>query len=376
MYIESQYATFEFDLPKALESYKLFTATYPRDAQAWNNLAIVYAAIGDFEQAATDFKKTWEIAKWDNVAAENSAGTLLQLDRVTEAERYLKEALDQGGGDDGNYHTNAMEVDFLAGRADWEKQIQWAAGRPDGFILEATAASIYFFQGRMHEADRHWEQAAQRAEQQHFNDTAGGLYALKALHDALTANCNGARDAARKGMALDRSMTTIPDAGLALALCGDAGPSVKEMERLASQSPTNTVINEIYVPEIKAATALAQHHPEQVAGLLAQVTPYILVSKAPHLLGRASLELKKPQQAVTDFEPGIRNRPLAIGEGAGGPSQAPDYPLCLLGTARAQAQFDVASARNSYQKLLEIWKNADADFVPAQEARAEQAKLQ
>ena len=376
MYIESQYANFEYDLPKALESYKLYAATYPRDATALNNLAIVYANMGDFEQAATYFKKTWEIAKWDNVAAENSAGTLLQLDRIPEAERYLKEALEQGGGDDGNYHSNAMEDEFLSGRTDWERHMQWAAGRPDGFILEATAATLYFFQGKMHEADQHWEQSAQRAEQQHFSDSAGGLYAVKALHDALVSNCSGARDAARKGLAMDRSMTTVPDAALALALCGDTTPALKEMERLAAESPVNTVINEIYAPEVKAAAALAQHHPEQVAGLLTQTTPYLLVSKAPHLLGRASLEMKMAQQAVTDFEPGVRYRPLAMGEGAAGPSQAPDYPLCLLGTARAQAQFDKAAARGTYQKLLEIWKSADSDFVPAQEAKSEYAKLQ
>lgn len=148
------------------------------------------------------------------------------------------------------------------------------------------------------------------------------------------------------------------------------------MEHLAGDAPANTLINEIYLPEVRAAAVLAQHHPEQVAGLLTRATPYMLVSKAPHLLGRASLETKKPQQAVTDFEPGVRYRALALGEGGGGSAQGPDYPLCLLGTARAQAQFDAAAARGNYQKLLEIWKTADADFIPAQEARAEYAKLQ
>jgi eukaryotic-like serine/threonine-protein kinase len=376
MYIESQYANFQYDLPKALESYKLYAATYPRDATALNNLAIVYANMGDFEQAANYFKKTWEIAKWDNVAAENSAGTLLQLDRIPEAERYLKEALEQGGGDDTNYHSNAMQDEFLAGHPDWEKHIQWAAGRPDGFVLEASAATIYFFEGRMHEADRHWEQAAQRAEQQHLSDSAGGLYAVKAVHDALVSNCNGAREAAHKGLTIDRSITTVPDAAMALALCGDAVLAVKEMERLTTESPSNTLTHDVYLPEVKAATALVQRRPEQVAGLLAQVTSYELVSKASHLLGRASLEMKRPQQAVLDFEPGIRYRALSLSEGGGGSAQGPDYPLCLLGTARAQAQFDPPAARGSYQKLLEIWKNADSDFVPAQEARAEYGKLQ
>jgi len=126
---------------------------------------------------------------------------------------------------------------------------------------------------------------------------------------------------------------------------------------------------------VKAAAALAAHHPEQVAGLLTPAIPYLLATKVPHFLGRASLEMKHAQQAVTDFEPGVRYRALALGEGAAGASQASDYVLCLLGTARAQAQFDHAAATRTYQQLLDIWKNADPDFIPAQEARRELAAL-
>jgi hypothetical protein len=85
--------------------------------------------------------------------------------------------------------------------------------------------------------------------------------------------------------------------------------------------------------------------------------------------------MKRPQQAVADFEPGIRYRGVGLGEGGGGSTQAPDYVLCLLGTARAQSQFDKTASIQSYQKLLDIWKNADADFVPAQEAKRELAAL-
>jgi hypothetical protein len=268
-----------------------------------------------------------------------------------------------------------MLDDFLAGRPDWEKHIQWAQGRPDGFVVEAGAATFYLFLGRMHDANQHWEQAAKRAEQQHFPDSAGGLYAVKALHDALVSNCGAARDAAHEGLGLDHSIATVPDAVLALALCGEGGPALKEVEKAAAEAPNNTLYSEIYVPEVKAAIALAQHHPEQVAGLLTSASPYLLVSKAPHLLGLASLETKHGQQAVTDFEPGLRYRPLAFGEGAGGSSQSPDYVLCLLGTARAQAQFDRAAATRTYTQLLDIWKNADADFIPAQEAKRELAAL-
>jgi eukaryotic-like serine/threonine-protein kinase len=375
MYIEAQYALQQYDLPKALQAYKLFVATYPRDAAAWNNLANAYGLVGDLEQSLAGFQKTWEMAKWNNVAANNAAGTLLAMGRLPEAERYMKEAADLGGTDDTNYHGNAIADDFLSGRPDWEKHIQWAAARPDGFTVEAGAATFYFFQGRMHDADRLWEHAGQRAEQQHLPDAAGGIYATKALHDALVSNCSAARDSAHKGLATDQSVATVPDAALALALCGETAPAVKDIEQLASQAPNNTLVNEIYLPEVKAAAALLQHHPDQVAALLAPGVPYLLVTKLPHLLGRASLEMKNPQQAITDFEPGIRYKALSLGEGATGLGQAPDYALCLLGTARAQAQADPSAAGRTYEQLLQTWKNADADFIPAQEARREQAAL-
>src|SRR5206468_7258952 len=93
----------------------------------------------------------------------------------------------------------------------------------------------------------------------------------------------------------------------------------------------------------------------------------MLVSKAPQLLGRASLENSEWQQAATSFQSGLRYRGWSLSEGSGA-TQTPDYALCLLGTARAQSHFDKAAATRSYQQLLDIWKNADPDFVPAQEA--------
>jgi len=374
MYIEAQYALQQGDIPKALDSYKLFVATYQWDAAAWNNLSTAYATIGNFQEAAKGFEKTWEIARWDNTAATNAAGTLIGIDRVPEGERYLKEAREQGGGDDSNYHVNAMLDDFVAGRPDWEKHIQWAASRPDGFLVQGTAAILYFSQGKIRDADQQWEQAAHRTEQQHLPDVAGGFYASQAVHRALVSNCSAAREAAHRALTLDHSVGTVPDAALALALCGEEGAAVKEADRLAADVPTNTLVSEVYLPEVKAAAVLAAHHPEQVAGLLNSALPYILVTKAPHLLGRASLALNHAQQAVGDFEPGVRYRDLGLQEATNG-GQVPDYALCLLGTARAQTQVDRGAAMRTYQQLLEIWKNADPDFIPAQDARREQSAL-
>jgi eukaryotic-like serine/threonine-protein kinase len=375
MYIEAQYASAQFDLPKALEAYNLFVATYPRDAAAWNNRAIIYSEMGDNEHAAADFKKTWEIAKWDNTSAANAASALANLDRYPEAERYLNEALSQGGGSDINFQATQMDLEFLQNNPAWEKHVQWAASRPDGFSVDASAATINYYIGRVHEGDRLMLQASNRSEQQHLNDTAGGIFSLKALYDAFSSDCPAARDAAHKGLALDHSMATVPDATLALAICGEGSLGLKEMQAEAAAEPNNTLVNDVFLPEVKAAAALAEHHPQPVAGLLTPTMPYLIASNAPQFLGQASLDMKNPQQAVTDFEPGLRYRGQSVGVGIGGQLQAPDYPLCLLGTARAQALFDKAAAIKSYQQLLDIWKNADPDFLPAQEAHRELAAL-
>lgn len=376
MYIESQYALAQGDLPKALESYKLYASTYPRDANALNNLGSTYQAAGDFERAAESFAKTWEVAKWDNTAATNAAQLFLALDRLADAERYQKESLQEGAGENSPYHFNNALYEFQSGRTDWENELQWAAPRPSGFLVEGVAANINFFSGKVHFAYQQWEHSAQRALQQHLPDTAGSLYAQEAVHAAFSSDCATARAAAHRSLAVDHSDATVPNATLALALCGDGGAALQEIQRLASARPTNTIVNDVAVPQVKSAIALAEHRPQQVPELLISAAPYVMASKVPQLLGIASLNTNQWQQAVTDFAPGIRYRGAGLQEGPSGNSENPDYALCLLGTARAQSHFDKAAATQSYQKLLDIWKNADADFIPVQEARRELAALQ
>ncbi len=375
MYIEAQYALSEGDLPKALESYQLYASTYPRDANALNNLGSTYQLAGDNEQAATNYAKTWEVAKWDNTAANNAAQAYLALDRLPEGERYQKEALEQGGGENVAFHFNTMLESFLSGRQDWANEMQWAVPKPGGFLVEGTAGNINFFLGRLHLASQEWQHAAERAVQQHLPDAAGTFYGLKAMHEAFSDRCAAVRDSAHRGLAVDHSDATVPDVTLALGFCGDA-TAVQEMERLATAEPTNTLVNEVYLPQVKAAVALTQHQPQKVSELLTSAAPYLLASKAPELLGEASLQMQHWQQAVSDFAPGIRYRGLVLQEGPNGIAESPDYVLCLLGTARAQSHFDKAAAIRSYQQVLEIWKSADSDFIPAQEAKAELAALQ
>ena len=376
MYIESQYALQQYDLPKALQSYKLFVATYPRDAAAWNNLANAYGLVGDFEQAARRFQ-------------EDLGDCQVEQRRRQQCGRYAdwhgphagRRALPERSGGPGRQRRHQLPQQRNDGRFPVQSAGLGKAcamgGRPSRRLYRGSERGARFtfpWAGCM---------TPTGCGSMRGKEPSSNICPMPRAESTRSKRCTTPwsrivrrpANSANRGLALDHSVATVPDAALALALCGETGPALKEMERLAADAPNNTLANEIYLPEVKAAAALLQHHPEQVAGLLSPAAPYLLVSKVPHLLGRASLEMKNAQQAITDFEPGIRYRALSLGEGANGTAQAPDYALCLLGTARAQTQTDRAAAARSYEQLLQIWKNADADFIPAQEARREQAAL-
>src|SRR2546426_10759543 len=109
-------------------------------------------------------------------------------------------------------------------------------------MVEILAGNVNFFAGKIHAADQQWEHAAQRAEQQHLPDAAGTFYALKAVQDALVANCAAARTAAHRGLALDRSAATVPEDALALALCREAVPAFQGAQPRSSAGPTHTLV--------------------------------------------------------------------------------------------------------------------------------------
>ena len=86
------------------------------------------------------------------------------MDRLQEGERYLKEAVDQGGSDDTNYHSNAMTDDFLSNRPRLGKASA-VGGCPVPTVLPWKSGRQRFTSsmGRMHDADRLWEHAGAKS---------------------------------------------------------------------------------------------------------------------------------------------------------------------------------------------------------------------
>jgi class 3 adenylate cyclase/tetratricopeptide (TPR) repeat protein len=377
IYIESQNATQLQDLPRALELYRLYTSTYPHDASAWNNLAIVYQELGDLEKSAAAFEKTYQVAKWDVVGALNASGTLLSLDRLAEAKHYFDEASLEGGNEDTVSYVTVMLYSFQSGRPDWRRTIALAADRQDGFGLDQVATDVDIAQGHVAEASRDAEHGALRARDAKLTDSAANILATLAINLAQFDDCQRALLLARRALTMDRSAATVPDASLALALCGVSDPALAAARKLAAENASNILANQLYLPEVKAAIALRQHHPEQVKALLNEAERYGVASYVPYLEGTAELAMKKPKEAMAALAPARRWRGVALQVGGNGLPQGTVYQVALQLTARAQAMAgSKADAVKTYQDLLEQWKTADADFAPAAAARRELAALQ
>lgn len=87
-----------------------------------------------------------------------------------------------------------------------------------------------------------------------------------------------------------------------------------------------------------------------------------------YLSGEAQLQLKHDAKAAAEFRSIIDHRGELV--------DAPLYPLAHLGLARALVSGgDPDGARQAYLEFLTLWKDADANLLPLQQARREFARL-
>ena len=81
---------------KALELARSWTATYPREAFAFNSLGSALIRLGQFEQSVEPFRQAIRLDPEFIPAYSNLAASLLALNRLAEARAVLQQAADQG----------------------------------------------------------------------------------------------------------------------------------------------------------------------------------------------------------------------------------------------------------------------------------------
>jgi tetratricopeptide (TPR) repeat protein len=357
---------------KALELARSWTATYPREAFAFNSLGTALLRHGQFESSVQPFREAIRLDPRFIPAYSNLAASLMALDRLDEARGILQEAadlrLDFIGARRLSYYIAFLEGDAKTMARDLELSVGVRENNAAFGWQAHSAAST----GRITDAHEQYRRGIQMSLQGSFQEVAAQLTMEDAETHAVVGQCVEARSEVTGGLELSRDNLTLERASRALALCGASGEAMQISDELAKRFRDATLTVRVALPVTAAALALQRRDPAQALGVLEPVKSY---DHSPtmefwplYLRGQAYLESKDGPAASAEFQAIVSHR----GEVPG----AVLYPLAHLGLARAAVMSnDPAKARKAYEGFLALWKEADADLEPLKAARLEYSRL-
>jgi serine/threonine protein kinase/Tfp pilus assembly protein PilF len=359
------------DLSRVIETLELGTRTYPKNLDYWINLGSAYSAIGDVERAKAVTQHALTMQSDDAIALENYLQILIALDELTEAKQVGERALQTSVAGAAEFRQFLVPLYVLLGdQAGVQRQVDWAAGNSQEFIITQTVALGREYQGRYREADSLYQKAVDQAQQQKFSDVAAAITLARAQGKAIAGMCNDVPGLVKHALSLDRSPATIRAAGLPAALCGEAKLAMPLLEELAKKYPQDTLTNTIALPQTRAADNLFHHHPDQALHDLEAMGSYNFISQQEYLRGLAWLDLHNGANAAEAFSKVTSHRGATLGD------FLQDFPQAQLGLARALAmQGDKAGAKKAYQDFFTTWKNADPTLPQLAAAKVEFANL-
>jgi tetratricopeptide (TPR) repeat protein len=368
------------DIEKAIEGYKEYIRAYPRDDVAMGNLSSEYFVIGDYENAARYAESALKIDADSAAWYENYSTALLALSRVSDAEKTLQEAFARKL-DDPALHGNLYAVAFAKGDAAlMAQQLQWAEGKPNGqdplFAAQSDTEAYY---GRLGKAREYTRRAVDAARKADLPESAAIWEVQAGMREAMF----GYPDEARK--LTETALQYAPEskdvralAAFVFARLGDDQRSQKILDDLRALYVSNMVIQRAWLPVMQAQMDLRKKRYADVIRGLEGVTPY----EKGQLTGNLSDSCMIPAFLRGEAHLGAGNGAAALMEfrkfdaNAGVVGACWSAPLAKLGAARARALTGPeASAKESYAKFLQLWKDADPDIPVLKQARTEAAKL-
>jgi tetratricopeptide (TPR) repeat protein len=366
-HVESNYhLLISGDREQAVSVLDRWVRAFPLDMIARNNLGQCLLELGQPDEALGHVR---EVARLRPIALTYARwiNTALITDRADEAQSAMDDALSRGF-DTPWLRDEQVRLAFLRrDEAAMERQWEWSDGRPEAHTLFYGRAHHEAYHGRIHAALRFAQTASEMAAamgQTRYTDDAA-LWQVDV------------------GLPLTWPVDVSPSAAVSARVAGTTALARLgriEAARLAAHSldrdfPTHTSIQKVALPTIEGAIELASDDPAGAIAALAPVEKYDLAYNdnleplyPVYLRGLAYLDAGDGAQASAQFQkmlahPGLIGRSVLI-------------PLARLQLARAQRAMRAdAAALASYETVLEIWKDADADIPAFLEAKAEHRAL-
>src|SRR5580658_4951864 len=366
------------ELEKAIQQYELWIRDYPRDFVAQTNLGVNYFTMGQFERAAAVTRQALALEPNSILGYNNLGVAYFSMNRLDEAKSTFDEAL--GRKLDGVYLRQSIYyLDFLRkDAAGMQQQFAWATGKPGAEdILLSAESDTQADYGRLQKARQLSTQAEESAKRNDSKETAAFWQGNEALREVELGNAAEGLKQARAALELAPGRDVKVEAALALARGGDLIAAQKLADGLDQEFPLDTLMQNYWLPTVRAAIALQRHDSAKAVEILRATVPYELADPAPfssgtmypvYLRGQAYLGLGNGELAAAEFQK-ILDHPGVI-------VNFPLSALCHLGLGRARAlSGDSAGARTAYQDFFALWKDADSDVPVLKQARAEYARL-
>jgi eukaryotic-like serine/threonine-protein kinase len=374
-----QFATWQVD--RAIESCQLWKETYPRDFVPRRILGFEYATLGRWEDSAEEFGAANHIDPTQYLPYAGLIEAYMALDRMPDAHAVYQQALARKLGSDELEGLRYL-LAFLQGDTGTMARIAASLARQPSFEGMTADTEAYF--GRLEKARELSRRAAERAFRAGEKETAAYLASNAAMREALFGNVAMARQNASAALGLSvGGQGQEPDVALALALAGESAQAGKLVDTLARGRPLETILNNVWLPEIRSVIKLNEGKAASAVDELAPAATYELGWTDPRLMpaylrGQAYLAANHGAEAATEFQKILDHRGVVLNEPIGA--------LAHLGLGRAYAlagataQGDQAAsfrtkARIAYQDFLTLWKDADPNVPVLRQAKAEYPKL-
>jgi len=255
------------------------------------------------------------------------------------------------------------------------EQVAWARGKPgsEDFLLFLQSNTEAYY-GRLQKARELTRQAVDSAMHNDAKEVAASYEANAAVREAQFGDVAEARHEAVAALQLFPAGHDVRLwAALALAEIGDAPQSQKLADRLNNDFPNDTLIQQYWLPSIRATVELAHANASKAIERMQATSSYEMGGTGAlcpaFVRGQAHLLARNGTGAVVEFQK-LLDHPGIVGNW-------PFGALAHLEVGRAYAIVgDTPKSKAAYQDFFALWKDADPDIPILKEAKAEYEKLQ
>ena len=373
IYYYHNFITGEMD--KAIETLELWRNTYPNFVVSYVSLSDSYERLGQSEKAIAFAREGLKLDPNYATIYMNLVESLVSVDRYDEVKETCRQAFERKL--DGDYfHLFPYMVAFIENdSAAMAENLKWFAGRDDEYIALDLQAGAAAFKGQWRISQDFSRRSIDLASRGNTKEVAANFAAGQALRIVFWSAGTGLppsddsqlrtvlKAQTNKALNLERGREVLVRTSLALAAAGQADEAKTLSNELISHSPKDTLLKHLWLPTIRAALLLQSGKAKEAIEEL-EITERLEKGAdfyPQYLRGLAYLQLKKPKDAVREFNKILNHR--------GEAPLSSIFPLAQLGKARATKD------KAEYEKFFDLWKDADKDMPALTAAREEAEKL-